>query len=167
MPRRHILILAAPIFAVALAGCTQIVDLAPAQDSANPACAPMMIALPNQLADQPLRETGSQGTAAWGTPSKVVLRCGVTPPGPTTTQCVGVDGVDWLLTQDPKNTQTWTATTYGRDPATEILFNQNDVASSTVLVQLAAAAAKIPQTRKCLGAEDSPLLPAEPSSTAP
>lgn len=170
MPRRKNLIVAVPLFALALvsapvlAGCSPIVDLAPAQDSANPACAPMMIALPDSLANQQLRETGSQGTAAWGNPSKVVLRCGVAPPGPTTEQCVGVNGVDWLMKQDPKNTQTWTATTYGRDPATEILFNQDEVASSTVLAELAGATAKIPQTRKCLGAEDAQLLPADPSS---
>lgn len=167
MPRRRNLIVAVPLLALALAGCTPIVDLAPAPDSANPACAPMMIALPDQLADQPLRETGSQGTAAWGNPSKVVLRCGVNPPGPTTEQCVGVNGVDWVLTQDPKKPETWTATTYGREPATEILFNQNEVASSTVLAQLSGAAGKIPQTRKCLGAADSQPLPSESGSTAP
>lgn len=150
---------------VALTSCTPAVDLAPAQDSANPACAAMMIALPDKLADQQLRETSSQGTAAWGNPSKVVLRCGVNAPPPTKDPCVGVNGVDWVSKQDPAKPDNWTFTTYGREPATAILFNQNDVASSTVLAQLAAAAAKIPQTRKCLGPEDAQLLPAQPSST--
>lgn len=148
---------------LALSGCTPVVDLSPAPDSANPACAPMMIALPDKLADQQLRDTSSQGTAAWGNPSKVVLRCGVNAPPPTKDPCVGVNGIDWVSKQDPANPDTWTFTTYGREPATAILFNQNDVASSTVLAQLAAAVGKIPQTRKCLGPADAQLLPVSPS----
>jgi hypothetical protein len=112
----------------------------------------MMVALPQFVADQPKRETTSQATAAWGNPSQVILRCGVAVPGPTTDQCVTVNGVDWVLRQQDK---TWTATTYGRNPATELVFDPEQVAESTILADMAGAAAKIPQTSKCLGAADT------------
>ncbi|MBT1003223.1 DUF3515 family protein [Paenarthrobacter sp. DKR-5] len=131
---------------LAVSGCSPAVDVQPAKDSADPACAPMMVALPDKVADQPLRKTSSQGTAAWGDPSKVILRCGVNVPGPTTDPCVGVNGVDWVM---KAGNPVWTLTTFGRKPATEILFDPNKVASSTVLADLASAAAKIPQTAKC------------------
>ena len=60
----------------------------PAKDAANPACAPMMVALPDTIGDAKLRKTNSQATAAWGDPSLVILRCGVNVPGPTTDRCV-------------------------------------------------------------------------------
>ncbi|NYE94638.1 hypothetical protein FHU41_000859 [Psychromicrobium silvestre] len=147
-----------------LTACTPAVEVAPAKDSADPACAPMMIALPDALADAPLRETSSQATAAWGNPSVVVLRCGVTPPPRTTTDtCVGVNGVDWVMKQKG---DTWTLTTYGRQPATEILFSEKNVASSTILPQLAASVSKIPQTYKCVGpAETLPTGSSTGSST--
>jgi hypothetical protein len=134
--------------AATLAGCSPIVDVEPAPDAANPDCARVMVVLPDLVADNELRETNSQATAAWGDPSKVVLRCGVPVPGPTTDQCVGVNGVDWVIQEgDPY----WTMTTYGRNPATEVLIDPNQVASSTVLVDLSAAVAEVPQTNKCLG----------------
>jgi hypothetical protein len=134
------------------AGCSPAVTVEAAPDAANPACAPMMVMLPQFVADQPKRETTSQGSSAWGDPSQVILRCGVPVPGPTTDRCVTVNGVDWVLRQKDK---TWTATTYGRNPATELVFDPDQVAESTVLVDLAAAVAKIPQTSKCLSVSDT------------
>ncbi|WP_394938394.1 DUF3515 family protein [Psychromicrobium sp. YIM B11713] len=152
MRRRLLPFAAFAILGVLLTSCTPAVEVAPAKDSADPSCAPMMIALPDTLADAPLRETSSQGTAAWGNPSVVVLRCGVTPPPRTTADsCLGVNGIDWLVKQKD---DVFTLTTYGRIPATEILFSQKNVASSTILPQLAAAMAKIPQSYKCVGPGD-------------
>lgn len=163
-------------------GCAPAVDVAPAPTSADPACAPMMVALPDTLDGQQLRETSSQGTAAWGNPAKIILRCGVKPPGPTTDQCVSVNGVDWVIRQSGVQNTTaavdaspspsasieagndneiYTVTTYGRSPATELIFNQRDVSSSNVLAQISAAALKVPQQRKCLGPPDlSPVTSA-------
>jgi hypothetical protein len=156
LPRTARLSAAAFLGGVVLAGtaaCSAAaVTVQPAPDAANPACAPMMVALPQFVADQPKRETTSQATAAWGNPSQVILRCGVAVPGPTTDQCVTVNGVDWVLRQQDK---TWTATTYGRNPATELVFDPEQVAESTILADMAGAAAKIPQTSKCLGAADT------------
>lgn len=162
MRRRFAPLILLPALAVLLSSCTPAVEVSAAKDSANPACAPMMIALPDTVAGAQIRETSSQATAAWGNPSVLILRCGVTPPPRTSTDsCVGVNGVDWLMKQEG---DTFTLTTYGRIPATEILFSQKEVPSSTVLPQLAAAAAKIPQTYKCLNLADVPAPSGTPTT---
>lgn len=139
-----------------LTACSPAVDVQPAADAANPACASMMVALPDAIGDSTLRKTNSQATAAWGDPSLVVLRCGVNSPGPTTDRCVSVNGVDWVIKEgDP----VWTLTTFGREPATEILMDPDKVSSATVLADLSGPAAKIQQVRKCVGQEDLPNLP--------
>jgi len=48
----------------------------------------------------------------------------------------------------------WTFTTYGRTPATELILEENKVPSDTVLTQISAAAAKIPAKGGCLGLDD-------------
>jgi Protein of unknown function (DUF3515) len=136
---------------LAATACSPVVEVKPAEDAANPGCAPMMVILPEFVADFPRRETSSQATAAWGEPSRVILRCGVAAPGPTTDQCVNVNGIDWVLREGEG---TWTAVTYGRTPATELVFDPDEVAESTILVDLADAAAKIPQTDRCLSPAD-------------
>jgi hypothetical protein len=152
--------LSAILLTGALAGtvsaCSPAVDVTAAKDAANPACAPMMVALPDAIGDAALRKTNSQATAAWGDPSQVVLRCGVNVPGPTTDRCVSVNGIDWVIKEgDP----VWTLTTFGRDPATEILMDPDKISSATVLADLSAPAGKIPATRNCVGQEDLQNLP--------
>ncbi len=141
---------------LALSACAPTVDVSPAKDAANPACAPMMVALPDTMGDAGLRKTNSQATAAWGDPSKVILRCGVNVPGPTTDRCVSVNGIDWVIKEgDP----VWTLTTFGREPATEILMDPDQISSATVLAELSAAAGKIKATRNCVGQEELQNLP--------
>lgn len=155
-PLRSLLLPAAAGAVLALSGCAPVVDVAPAKDAANPACAPMMVALPDTMGDAGLRKTNSQATAAWGDPSKVILRCGVNVPGPTTDRCVSVNGIDWVIKEgDP----VWTLTTFGREPATEILMNPDQISSATVLAELSAAAGKIRATRNCVGQEELQNLP--------
>ncbi|MDT0167459.1 DUF3515 domain-containing protein [Pseudarthrobacter sp. BRE9] len=144
------------IAALSLTACSPAVDVTAAKDAANPLCAPMMVALPDAIGDSKLRKTNSQATAAWGDPSLVILRCGVNVPGPTTDRCVTVNGVDWVIKEgDP----VWTLTTYGREPATEILMDPDKISSATVLADLAAAAEKVPSSRNCVGQEDLQNLP--------
>ena len=152
-------LVAAAAAGLVLSGCSPAVDVAPAKDAADAACAPMMLALPDAIGDAKLRKTNSQGTAAWGDPSLVVLRCGVNVPGPTTDRCVTVNGIDWVIKEgDP----VWTLTTYGREPATEILMDPEKISSATVLADLAVPAGKIMATRNCVGQEDLPDLPTTP-----
>ncbi len=144
---------AASLLLVAVAtGCTPVADVDSAPDAANPDCAKVMVALPGEMAGYELRDTDSQATAAWGNPSRAILRCGVPVPGPTTDPCAEVNGVDWLLREGE---DTWTATTYGREPAVEVVFNPDEVASSTLLVQLQNAVSNIEPTRQCLSPADT------------
>ena len=148
--------LAGGLGVLALAGCSPAVDVPAAADAANPACAPMMVALPDAIGDSRLRKTNSQATAAWGDPSLVILRCGVNVPGPTTDRCVTVNGIDWVIREgDP----VWTLTTYGREPATEILLDPEKISSATVLADLASPAGKVPAGRSCVGQQELQDLP--------
>jgi hypothetical protein len=162
----------------ALAGCSAPVSVQPAAGAADPACAPLMLALPDAIGDARLRTTTSQATAAWGDPAAVVLRCGVPSPGPTTDRCVSVNGVDWVIRQDSPGTPgapspagtggasgtgdggTYTLTTFGREPATELLLDASRASSATVLATLSPAVSKVPATRHCVGQEDLATLPA-------
>ena len=60
----------------------------------------------------------------------------------------------------------WTLTTFGREPATEILMDPDKISSATVLADLSPAALKIKATRKCVGQEDLQNLP-RPASSSP
>ncbi|MGV0111668.1 DUF3515 family protein [Arthrobacter sp. CP30] len=156
LPRAVALLAAAATLLVVLPGCTSVVDVDPAADAANADCADVMIALPPLVAENEQRDTNSQATSAWGDPSRVVLRCGVVVPGPTTDPCVTVNDVDWVVREgDPA----WTATTYGRDPAVEVLFDPEEVASSTVLVELGDAVSRVEQTRACVGLSEATPAP--------
>lgn len=163
------------VLGAVLAGCSAPVSVDPAADAANPACAPLMLALPDTLGDAQLRKTTSQATAAWGDPAAVVLRCGVAAPGPTTDRCVSVNGVDWVIKEDTASAApgapsssaagsdpagggagggTYRLTTFGREPATELLLDTNRASSATVLASLSSAVSKVPATRHCVGQED-------------
>lgn len=156
-PLRPLRFLAAAAAAgLLLSACSPAVDVAPAKDAANAACAPMMLALPDSIGEAKLRKTNSQATAAWGDPSLVVLRCGVNVPGPTTDRCVSVNGIDWVIKEGHP---VWTLTTFGREPATEILMDPDKISSATVLAELANAAAKVKATRNCVGQADLQNLP--------
>ena len=147
--------LTVPVLAVLLlAGCTPIVALKPAPDAVNPACAKVIVALPDTVADLPSRETDAQATAAWGNPTGVILRCGVPVPAPTATlPCITVQGVDWL--RDGTNDPDYVFTTYGRDPAVEVILNGTNVSGLSALTDLSFAVASIPAEHECISPEDT------------
>lgn len=140
--------------AASLTACSPVADIEAAPDAGNPDCAEVMVALPAELAGQEQRKTDSQASSAWGNPSKIILRCGVPVPGPTTDECATVNGVDWILREDDS---TWTATSYGREPAVEVIFDPEEVSSSTLLVQLENSVARIEPTRSCVSTSDLEL----------
>lgn len=141
---RRLLLLGAGAVLVTGCGSTAAVEAAP--HAADPLCAEIMLSMPDSIADFDLRETTSQGTAAFGEPSAVVVRCGVEPPGPSPDHCVNADGVDWLAVEREDD---WQLISYGRDPAIEVLLDVERVASSTAMVALAPAAENVEQTREC------------------
>lgn len=137
--------------ALSAAGCAPVVDVDPAANANDPACADVMVYLPETLSGLPRRETNSQATAAWGDPSAIVLRCGAGTPSTVSTQpCVSANGVDWLAAEGDDH---WTLTTYGRTPAVEVLFDPNAVPSSNVLPELAASVGRIPAQEECLSTQ--------------
>ncbi len=124
-----------------------------AADGANdPACAGVIVRLPDTVAGLERRTTNAQSTGAWGNPSAVELRCGIEPSGPTTQMCVNVSGVDWII--DESNAPIYRFEAYGRSPGLEV-YVDNELASGTLTVtDLAAVARLLPQTRQCLSVAD-------------
>ena len=141
------------VVALALAGCTPTVALSPAQDAKNAACAEVVVRLPEQVAGFEQRKTDAQGTGAWGEPTAVILYCGVPVPDPTATlPCGTIDGVDWLV--DDRDAPNYILTTYGRDPAIQVVLDYDRVGSAAVLTDLASAVRVIPADRQCIATED-------------
>ena len=138
--------------------------MTPARDATNPACADVIVHLPASVADEAARETNAQATGAWGDPAAVLLRCGVTVPGPTTLPCLNINGIDWI--EDDSEAPIYRYTTYGRDPAIEIVVDSEAVSGSTALIDVSDAVGYVPATGACLGAEDVDL-PTDESTPAP
>ena len=145
MHRRPRLIVAAVLAAPLLSSCSPAVGVNPGPHAADPLCAEVFVALPDQLGDLPRRETTSQSTAAWGNPA-VVVRCGVEPPGPTTERCIGVADVDWVQSGLDGGTR---FTTYGRVPALEVTV-PDGTAADVVLGALAVPAGLLEVQARCL-----------------
>lgn len=141
------------VFAALLTGCTQAVPFDAAPDAKDAACADVVVRLPDDVAEQPKRETNAQGTGAWGTPAAVLLRCGVTPPGPTEDRCVSVDGVDWVI--DESDPPRYRFTTYGRTPAVEVVVDNDVVSGTTAITDLSRAVSAIPADGACTTVEDA------------
>ena len=141
-----------------LAGCGSTAGVEPGPTASAPVCAEVLRVLPEQLSTAERRSTNSQATAAWGDPA-ITLRCGVTPPGPTTDRCISVTGsdgtsVDWVMTPLGEAAEdTWQFTTYGRIPAIEVTvpvaYAGDD--ATTTLVDLGSAVAFTDQQRACVG----------------
>lgn len=146
-----------------LTGCTTTVDLDPADDANDPLCAEVTSNLPGTVSGQPRRWTDAQATGAWGEPAKVLLTCGVEPPGPTTLRCEGVAGVDWII--DESDAPRFRVTTYGRTPAVEIYLDTTadadgeGVSSRDVLDALSPIVSVLPVDGKCLDRADATPAP--------
>jgi hypothetical protein len=154
--RRSVLQLAAVslIALGALTGCAQTVALEPAADAKNEGCAEVMVRLPDTVSDLPLRETNAQGTGAWGSPASVLLRCGVEVPDPTSAlPCVLVDDVYWL--RDDSEAPNYIFTTYGREPATEVIVNRDVTSPGPALFDLVGAVGATTEVSACTEIEDS------------
>jgi hypothetical protein len=136
--------------ALALAGCSTTVSLEPAKDANNPKCAAIMVRLPGNLDGQQRAWTDAQSTAAWGSPTRIIMTCGVTPPGPSTIKCISLGGVDWLV--DEAQQPDFRITSYGRTPAVQLFVGGGDasVDPNAVLTQLGRlVAAQTTQNAKC------------------
>jgi hypothetical protein len=135
-----------------LTGCTATVALQPAELANDPACAEVMVRLPDVVAGESRRSTNAQSTAAWGDPASVILRCGLPDGGPSPLPCFTVDEIDWL--RDDANDPTFTFLTYGRNPAVEVLIDSEAVSGTEVLSELSLAVGTLEPLRACVDATD-------------
>lgn len=175
MSRRPAIVIALLLGAGLLGGCSSTVHLEPAEDANNPLCADVTVGLKNadSIADLDRRWTDAQATVAWGEPegdAAIILRCGVTVPGPTAElQCVTLEGVDWLV--DASDTPYLRLTSYGRDPAVQLYIDTEVVSSNDVIGSrtLVGALTSIPADGRCttpdeLDEDTQNLLDGTPSS---
>lgn len=156
MHRRRVLrILPALAVVSLLAGCgEQPVRAAPFDRSDSPACQRVAAHWPATVGGLEPRVTAVQsvGVAAWGEPP-VVARCGKNPPGPTTDPCIDVSGVDWVATELEDGTM---FTTFGRDPAVEVLVPSEHGTAPLLLPAFEEAARQVPQDQgRCVAVPDA------------
>ncbi|ROR71954.1 DUF3515 family protein [Bogoriella caseilytica] len=150
---------------ILLTGCAAPVDIPAGSYAADPACAEVLLASPDELQGFERRSTSSQATTAWGSPA-ATLRCGVAPPPPTTDRCVNVEvgdtAVDWVSVAEDEpeagaSGGAWTFITYGRVPAVEVVVPValvGDGQAAAYLAELGPAVSRIPAERACVGAYD-------------
>ena len=130
-----------------LSGCAGTVNIDPAPDANNPTCAEVIVRLPNTVEGLGKRVTGSQATAAWGEPTRVLLRCGLEPVFSSRLACVTHAGVDWLV--DDTEAPSYRFITYGRTPAAEVIMDSKVLSGASVLDALAPSLKYLPSTRNC------------------
>ena len=150
------------VLASALSGCTPTVSVTPGPSATSAQCAGVIVRLPPSLDSAPKRETDAQGTAAYGDPQSVVVRCGVDPVPSTLCQTVG--GVDWSIRGTPTARPTrYVATTFGRAPATEVVIDNTRISATTALQGIAPAVSDaIRASARCTSGTAGPPATATP-----
>jgi hypothetical protein len=135
-----------------LGGCTSAVPLQPTEGANDPACAEVMVRLPDSVTGLARRSTNAQSTAAWGDPAGVILRCGLPETGPSELPCFSVNGIDWL--RDDSQAPIYTFITFGRSPATELVVDSDAASGIDSVTAVGTAVGAISATSKCLSSED-------------
>ena len=130
------------------AGCSRAVGVSVPARGSDPACTAAAAVWPPDVSGRTPVSTDptSPAVRAYGDPA-VVARCGVPTPGPTTDDCLTVNGVDWVATPLTDGTR---FVTYGRDPAIEVLVPKGPVPEGSLLPVFTASAQALPSTgRHC------------------
>ena len=114
-----------------LSACSSGVEVAVPSAADQPACTSAALLFPTTVSGMKRVDTdpGSPGVAAWGDPA-VIARCGVAAVAPTTTECLEVDGVGWIPGTLSDGTK---FTSFGTDPALEVLVPQHYAPESLLL----------------------------------
>ncbi|MGO2754618.1 DUF3515 domain-containing protein [Brachybacterium alimentarium] len=151
---------AAGLMTVTLASCGTV-EVPAGPSATDPVCADILLAAPEQVLGMDRVETSSQGTAAWGHgEDAVVMRCGVTPPGPTTDLCTTLEDangvqVDWVVRE--LEDDVFLYTTFGRDPAIDVSVPRSaapDQPSGAALDLAQVVSRNIEATDYCVGPGD-------------
>jgi hypothetical protein len=139
----------------ACAGCAGASEPSPAPSPTGTvatACAALVAALPDRVADQRRTSTGGDTTASWGDPA-IVLRCGVDRPEgfDEVSVCTVVDGVGWFVPeQAPPSGEDLVATVVDRSAYVELRLPQRYLPPATAMVDLAPAVkATLHRTGRC------------------
>ncbi|GGH39724.1 DUF3515 family protein [Microbacterium album] len=159
---RRLVAAAAAAVLLGLTGCAATVSLPAADDANDPLCAEVSVRLPSNLGGLDRRWTDAQAAGAWGAatdvlPATVMLRCGVTPPGPTTLQCVTFEGVDWIV--DASDLPMQRITTYGRTPATQLYVDTSVISPSSVLPAISRIVSALPAETHCVDPDEATIVP--------
>ncbi len=131
-----------------LGGCSSAVEVAAPPQAGSAACAAAADRWPATVSGEGRVETtaDTDAVAAWGDPP-VIARCGLSALGPTTEQCLDVDGVDWVVRPASDGA---VFTTFGRDPAIEVLVPQAYAPEPLLLPAFGPAARSLPSNgRTC------------------
>lgn len=136
-----------------LAACAGDVPMEAAEAANDPACADVIVRLPDEVAGLAKRTTNAQATGAWGDEGQVQLTCGIAAGGPTTDECVSVNDVDWVI--DDSQAPLYRFEAYGRAPGLVVYLNSEAVSGTEVALDLAAAVSRLPQERKCTALSDT------------
>ena len=113
----------------------------------------MVVRLPDTVADQPRRNVNAQATAAYGNPVSIIIRCGLELPAPNPLPCFDVDDIDWL--RDDSQAPSFVFTTYGLDPATEVIVDSEVVSGTQVLFELSrAVGSQSAPVQRCIDIRD-------------
>jgi len=128
-------------FVLLLAGCGPV-EVAEPELASAPACTRVAKHWPDTVADQERVETDPKGPAmhAWGDPP-IIARCGMPALGPTEQQCIDVSGVDWVAEELSDGTR---MTTFGRDPALEVIVPEEYGPAPLLLPAFEEAAKELP-----------------------
>lgn len=127
---------------VALSGCSSAVEIAPTPLATGDVCRAVADAWPSDVGGQERREVSdSDAGAAYGDPA-IIVRCGVPALGPTTDDCIEVDGMGWVAQPLSDGTR---FTTFGRDPAVEVLVPRAYAPEPLLLPAFTEAAERLPK----------------------
>ena len=117
------------------------VEVSSAPRDGEPACASAAARFPVTVSGLAARGTNADGaTQAWGNPA-IIARCGMAPLAPTEVACIDVDGVGWI----PQDLSDGTRfTTFGTDPALEVLVPRSYAPEPLMLPAFTEAAKQLP-----------------------
>ena len=149
--RRRLLAAAAGLLVLGVAGAVVYaawprgVEVAPPTHQA--ACEPAAAAWPATVAGKDRRrvrllrqDSRDADVRAWGDPA-IVATCGWPALAPTDKECLDVDGVDWVVEPLSDGAR---FTTYGRDPAIEVLVPHAYAPEPLLLPAFGGAAKALP-----------------------
>ena len=124
-----------------MSGCSSTVEIAPTPLAQGAVCRAVTSAWPVEVGGHARREVADPSAgAAYGDPA-IIARCGVPALGPTTADCIEVDGLGWVAQGLSDGTR---FTTFGRDPAIEVLIPRDYAPEPLLLPAFSKAARALP-----------------------